>query len=356
MINLKHHLSNYVSSPDVLLKEKSESVWGFLNKEIDKITGKKPGGKSITDKAKSFLSEVQGTVHRAKYGTAAAQRHQTVMSYILQADVLKQLITSEPKQLANYASILDAKLLKDDFEKINGNISFSELLLTKVFNYKTYRDSIFCAELYISLHFSKVTCPYCNEYSVKVVEFINKKDQKPLLHFDLDHFYLKHRYPYLALSFYNHIPSCKYCNSLHKREKIFTIDSHIHPYRDNFDAFYYFYYSHRALMGEKIDDVKIRKNKAPFVDKLCEELELEDRYRENLEYARINHLIDILADNADLLYDPNRNSGADLERLKMRLHDFGLTTEARKILQKPWSKMQRDLVKIFDINNVLIKN
>ena len=356
MINLKHHLSNYTIHPDLFLSEKVASVWRYLNKEKIKSTDAKTSGKSITDKAQEFLTMVQSPGHEVKYGQLAARRHQRLMNAILEPGVLEAIITSEPKQLADYARDLDAKLVNDDFVKTTARNSFSELLMSNVFNYKTYRDSKFCADLYISLYFSNATCPYCNEYPVKVVQRINTKDKKLTLHFDLDHFYPKHHYPYLALSFYNHIPSCKYCNSLHKLQKKFAINTHIHPYVDHFDDFYDFEYSKHALRGEKVKEVRLKKKNAPFVDNLCAELELEDRYQSNLDYARINHLIEILADNSHLLFTADRNADDELKRLQIRLADFGLINTRSQILQKPWSKMQRDLVKLFDVNNVLLKD
>ena len=63
----------------------------------------------------------------------------------------------------------------------------------------------------------------------------------PGLHIDeiirpeFDHFYPQSRYPYLSLSFYNLIPSCKSCNSTIKGFRAMDIDSHIHPYLGGFE-------------------------------------------------------------------------------------------------------------------------
>ena len=51
------------------------------------------------------------------------------------------------------------------------------------------------------------TCPYCNRNYTFVV---NKTDGK--LRPEIDHFYPKSIYPFLAMSFYNLIPSCSICN------------------------------------------------------------------------------------------------------------------------------------------------
>lgn len=51
------------------------------------------------------------------------------------------------------------------------------------------------------------TCPYCNRNYTFVVDSDNGK-----LRPEIDHFYPKSIYPFLAMSFYNLIPSCSICN------------------------------------------------------------------------------------------------------------------------------------------------
>lgn len=58
------------------------------------------------------------------------------------------------------------------------------------------------------------TCPYCNRNYTFVVDSENGK-----LRPEIDHFYPKSEYPYLAMSFYNLIPSCQVCNHT-KGEKL----------------------------------------------------------------------------------------------------------------------------------------
>lgn len=51
------------------------------------------------------------------------------------------------------------------------------------------------------------TCPYCNRNYTFIVDSDNGK-----LRPEIDHFYPKSIYPFLAMSFYNLIPSCSICN------------------------------------------------------------------------------------------------------------------------------------------------
>lgn len=54
------------------------------------------------------------------------------------------------------------------------------------------------------------TCPYCNMGYILISERNKKKENG--LRPEIDHFFPKSEYPYLAMSFYNLIPSCKVCN------------------------------------------------------------------------------------------------------------------------------------------------
>ena len=71
------------------------------------------------------------------------------------------------------------------------------------------------------------TCPYCN----RNYTFVLNRGLKARPEYD--HFYPKADYPFLALSFYNLIPSCPSCNHLKKGKQIdlnpYLIDSQNNP-------------------------------------------------------------------------------------------------------------------------------
>ena len=76
------------------------------------------------------------------------------------------------------------------------------------------------------------TCPYCNRNYINTV--IDKKG-KQIIRPTFDHFFPQKLHPFLALSFYNLIPSCYFCNSSLKSSNPINIDTHIHPYKEGFD-------------------------------------------------------------------------------------------------------------------------
>lgn len=73
-------------------------------------------------------------------------------------------------------------------------------------------------------------CPYCNRNYITPLY-----SEEGKMRADLDHFFAKSKYPYLSISLFNLIPSCKYCNSSLKGQKEFTYTNNFHPF-DNIKA------------------------------------------------------------------------------------------------------------------------
>lgn len=78
------------------------------------------------------------------------------------------------------------------------------------------------------------TCPYCNQtYSFTVKETKTGKEKGKSFRPTLDHFFPKDKYPHLALTLANLIPSCSTCNSTLKGEIDFSEKPHLHPLYDD---------------------------------------------------------------------------------------------------------------------------
>ena len=96
--------------------------------------------------------------------------------------------------------------------------------------YGTFRDK-WGAQLIQDLNLN--VCPFCNrEY---IFRFEDRKQKQARIIASLDHYYDKDRYPFLAVSFFNLIPSCSICNSKFKHTKNFYEHQHLHPYEDDFN-------------------------------------------------------------------------------------------------------------------------
>ena len=75
-------------------------------------------------------------------------------------------------------------------------------------------------------------CPYCQRNYVNIIQE-NSLTIKP----DLDHFYPKAKYPFLAATIDNLIPACQVCNSRLKKEIDFYKIKHLHPLKPTENIF-----------------------------------------------------------------------------------------------------------------------
>ena len=149
---------------------------------------------------------------------------------------LDLILTANPSQISNkiiprVKFILGSEFFTTDKETNKSHIN----VLKKIFDYDLFakHKKKYCA--YSLVQTLKINvCPYCNRQYITTLEPIdNKGGTRPTL----DHFYLKSDYPYLALSFWNLIPSCYSCNSqLRGTKKI-----GLHPYIQGFEGILHFY-------------------------------------------------------------------------------------------------------------------
>lgn len=111
----------------------------------------------------------------------------------------------------------------DSIDTIRNSDEFKNFSKKFVFYYGKIRDNFGFElqkinEIYI--------CPYCEKNYINLIETDkDSTDIKP----DLDHYYPKAMYPFLACSIENLIPSCQVCNSRLKGEKDFYKIEHINP-------------------------------------------------------------------------------------------------------------------------------
>ena len=125
-------------------------------------------------------------------------------------------------------NILDLiKKLKNDFKK--SNLS-EDYLPHKLFSYDKFPNHTGEWNRHKLLSLMEIeVCPYCQRNYIS--SFEENDDKRTTA--DLDHFYPKSLYPFLALSLYNFIPSCQICNSRFKGTKD-TYNS-VYPYEESFD-------------------------------------------------------------------------------------------------------------------------
>ena len=195
------------------------------------------------------------------------------------------------KKLKKYdENITFEKLVKYNYDEIKGLVEFidkhpSRVKLTK--NQKDYFLTLysrldkpwFINELDIKV------CPYCNRNYIFNFLKANKRNATA----QLDHFFDKGTYPYLAVCMYNLVPSCSTCNQRKSTKKVDIF----YPYLESFNESVKFQYdgikSLNYFKNKKLDffkDERVMFHLEPIkdIDKVKKHIEvfnLENLYAEH---------------------------------------------------------------------------
>jgi hypothetical protein len=250
---------------------------------------------------------------------------------------------AEHEKIINDAKInhIDNDRLKKAFvggSKYGGNVGYAKFSSKNTTPYNAYD---------LSDKLKVDVCPYCNRNYTFTVKAKNGSTRP-----QFDHFYDKARYPILALSFYNLIPSCPTCNSSMKGRKQFSVKTHVHPYLEGFEKKAHFplhvknssfYYDKKGFDIElKTNDEKAQNNIEDFgLNTLYENH--KDIVLELIQKAEIYNesYIDELFNRYEGTLFKNRE---DL----MRLITCGYVTD-EDLHKRPLSKLIKDISKELDL-------
>ena len=123
-------------------------------------------------------------------------------------------------------------------------------------------------------------CPYCNRNFIHNIE---KKRTKKIRTSEMDHFYPVSKYPFLAVSFYNLIPSCKVCNKL----KLDDETKIINPYDKRYNGNKSVKFSHKITGVEFYNKPEQIKLEIEYKSKKSKENEL---FEKSFEVFKLNEL------------------------------------------------------------------
>jgi hypothetical protein len=182
-------------------------------------------------------------------------------------------------------------------------------------------------------------CPYCNQNYTFTVS--NNRPQ-------IDHFYCQENYPYLALSFFNLIPSCPVCNHIKK-----IADLEINPHKDEFGE-------DCKFQIDKIEQCVLSKN---YDNWLLEFTPHDKKYDDNIEKLKlidfyngcnghcghkdyVSEIVFKAQAYSNLYYetliDTFKNQG--LSGTEMNLLIFGNYIESENMNKRPLSKLTKDIL------------
>ena len=232
-------------------------------------------------------------------------------------------------------------------EEIGTKYSSKKNTIKEFFNYDKSQGKLTKLQPKISTFFEDNvevhTCYFCN------IEFINKfkkSDGKFKNGFTLDHYIDKGKYPYLALSLYNLIPSCYTCNS--KVKGINEIDT-LSPSSSHFDfdkkvTFKTFMQNDNLQIEEPKDfDFLLKEDFTDVYKKYIDVFELDGRYA--YHKTKVIEMI-----NKRKEYPDSRIK--ELATLTQKTHEevkqdlFGAYLyDANDLHKRPLSKLTRDIAK-----------
>ncbi|GGD26382.1 hypothetical protein [Flavobacterium orientale] len=234
-------------------------------------------------------------------------------------------IDKEPKSRAEKCNVTKYRTLHLLIETIfNYETSFSK----KTTKYSTYN---------LAKNLDINTCVYCNRMYTKTV-FTPDKLTRP----EFDHWFPKSKYPLLALSFYNLIPSCHICNSSLKGATNLNLNEYLHPYIDdektiNNDIKFSYYNKSLNTYGFKMNTLSSKGKNTIEAFKIKEIYETHEE-----EIKELRRIRDVYSDSylqkLSTLYK-GIISQDEVYRLA-----FGVYIEEAKFEKRPLSKMKKDIL------------
>ncbi|MGA1939931.1 hypothetical protein [Arcobacter sp. YIC-310] len=252
---------------------------------------------------------------------------------------LKELILSNPQEL---------KKLIDRYGKVDKKSTIYKIL-RDIFAYESKFQSDVITPFFTD-NFDFKTCFYCNK------DFITNFEKQKGVYtstFQLDHFYDKGTYPYLALSFYNLIPSCATCNS----KKVKGSESMINTIAPNSEEFKFhekvkfkLYLDKNCKdlhVKDKDDiDIKLKEQFSKEYEKYIKVFKLNERYKAHKD------IVYDMIEKAELYPDSRLKELQDLTGIpyqQIKKDIFNLIDEDEDLSKKPFSKLIKDISEELDL-------
>ncbi|MBT8184461.1 MAG: hypothetical protein KJN76_06455 [Eudoraea sp.] len=296
-----------------------------------------------------------------KEGVESVNLYEKLVNFLSRRQRIKKIIEGEPKELLRlnnltFKSILSEKSNKklEEYFKAKSPqkkaIEFNEInLLVKcigaIFDYKWFigQDLNKSYSAYkLAENLSIRSCTYCNRTYTTT---IRARDNGKLMRPQFDHWFPKSKYPLLALSFYNLIPSCYTCNSSVKGDMELNLNDHIHPYVDKTQSSEFsFSYLYNSSMNSYSIRIKHDKRNSKAFNTL-NKLKIDQMYEAHLE--ELKDLIKIKQSYSDSYIDKIKGMFKKNELSKREIYRLLFSTEMNiaDFDKRPLSKFKSDILK-----------
>ena len=314
----------------------------------------------LVDENFNFLEKYYTNLNKnskfAKPNESVEQRYARYLKSGTFKDVFKKY-TLKKIVLADYNTL---NIIIPDIEKEITKLTEKKKknLKEKIKNLFNYSDKFQSTTLtpFFTDNFCFRTCFYCNKDFITNFE---RDKEKFVSTFQLDHFYDKNTYPFLALSFYNLIPSFPTCNSSKVKgsKNTFKHDPQIgkfnnetclSPNNNNFNfenKVKFKLYLDKSCKNLHIKnkeniDIPLKENYSNQYDKYIEIFKLNERYK-----AHKNIVVDMIS-KAELypesrLKELESLTGIPFQQIKKDI--FSLLDENTDLSKQPFSKLIKDI-------------
>ena len=227
-----------------------------------------------------------------------------------------------------------------------------EKLLTflyDVFDYGLIKEEV---AYNLSLLKGRNTCTYCNrQYTFTVGKVTEKGKIVSKVRPQFDHWFAHRQYPLLGLSFYNLIPSCSVCNSSVKGSAHYSLKTHIHPYTNpDSDPDFKFVptLEYMDTLHASEWSVLLCRKRNGKEDKTITDLALDEIYEKHGP-LEVKDIMDFEIKNnptyLKTLFDKVCvDLGMKYSREDIFRMIFGVEADIEKTLDRPLSKLKRDVL------------
>jgi hypothetical protein len=286
----------------------------------------------LTDKLKEdYIELLCNSRFDSKYGQTVKEKFEE-QKELFGDYSFEDIVFIEPEKINNLIEEIEAK-----------NPNSNEL--KKIFKYDGKFQPLIAK--FFEEYLNPRTCYYCN---IDYINVYNEKENSKNK-FTLDHFIDKGRYPYLALSIFNLIPSCSVCNSKIKGSIPFYGDKeleHTNPYLKSFqfDEKVKF----KLFLNKTCKDLNI-KSKEDITVPLKERYSNE--YKKYIEVFKLNEryqahkdIVFEMIQNAELYPESRLKELQDLTGIpyqEIKKDIFTLIDDEVDLSKEPFSKLRRDM-------------
>lgn len=336
----------WILKPDSLKAQcYAKEFWKQTSYSFDKTSHKKNVPKQLRHtRAFAYLTYSEFNKYLIAMPHELLDLHSRLFTYILNVEN-KEFIQEEWEEylLDNNSHPEYATITSDEIQTIKHFFNY---------DYQISDNSEF--SYYIAELLNTNTCTYCNRQYTLTIR--NTKNE-PLIRPEFDHWFAQTHYPDLALSFYNLIPSCSFCNSIIKNKKEMSLAKHIHPYIDKEAGFEFTYHCIGSDKAGKehygvecnVTATGLDKNR---VENTLEFFRIKEVYNAHAE-LELKDLIDLAIANPGNYIDELVSHV--LENTQLSKEDifrilFGIEILPDRYLNRPFSKFKMDIInKIHDI-------